>query len=948
MLIDDVIVKRVVGFPLKSYDENKNNIVGFFHNDLKFQLSVLISSLSLYDDIKKNKTAKIINALEKYFNRAHFNPTPFGLFSSVGILKWGNLTEIKKSNNLWIEINYDNSFISESIDEIKLSDCLKYKYQLNPSIHRFSKNKICFYKSNILKNSSIEISYVEIEMDLDLERIINKFKQLSYIEEVIYEFINIGHKRNDAVKYLLKLIDIGLIINSFLYYPIKKNSIKSAGLKSSLIKKNNHLLQTQKQISVFINKYNNEINKFNKYDNNRNLFHAVDAFETEEGTLDIKIKEKIQRYINFTVNYGNKNLPINDRLNKFTVKLAEKYNDGFIALHEIFNPYYGINYTDSNDELDFKLDDSILNKILNCQEKQLILNLEHKKNNFVNLPATFSVKLECLKNKENNEDLIYFKGIGNTSAMNLLSRFDKITEKLCKEIAFFEKKAHYNKLIAEVNCLAHTKTINISPHKHYFDYSIPINTVDLEGITQINLSDLYLHLNNGKITLISKTYKKQVLPKLNSSINYNLSNSEIYKFLIELEAQNQELYGTNFDMNYYKNFYIPYVPKIYLEKGILLHTAQILLVDADYNFEQFNNYLIKKIENFEFSQKIIFLDLKKELLIDVSNKNQVLLLFKKLKIEKSLYISESIYETYNPVINDELGNYAHELIVSVKNTSYVDNSFDYSKTNIEEVKTYNNPLESEWIYFEVYCNKFSESDILIYINENVLKLKKVDLFFFVRYSMPENHLRLRFKTCSIKNKKHITKSILNLKKLNKIKKYLIVPYEPEIHRYGGLRMLDLSEQIFNLDSATIINQITVNELDEQNIQIIAILKIRFYLNFFNFNIESMISFCENKLDSFSNEFEFNTELRKKFNKDYLTIKNDILYHQTNMFFDDIFLKNELFINLEKFGINIANYISLIIHMSMNRHFTEMQRFNEFKTYYLTKNYLNLLKYSKKN
>ena len=107
----------------------------------------------------------------------------------------------------------------------------------------------------------------------------------------------------------------------------------------------------------------------------------------------------------------------------------------------------------------------------------------------------------------------------------------------------------------------------------------------------------------------------------------------------------------------------------------------------------------------------------------------------------------------------------------------------------------------------------------------------------------------------------------------------------------------------------------------------------------------MILNCDKSLNMFSQEFELNSELRKLFNKEYKNIKQNICKLQ----FKNFLLKEELKVNVEKYleksQLGRFSYITLLILMSMNRHFNENQRFNEFKSYYLTKKYLNQLKFT---
>jgi hypothetical protein len=136
------------------------------------------------------------------------------------------------------------------------------------------------------------------------------------------------------------------------------------------------------------------------------------------------------------------------------------------------------------------------------------------------------------------------------------------------------------------------------------------------------------------------------------------------------------------------------------------------------------------------------------------------------------------------------------------------------------------------------------------------------------------------------------------------------------------------------------------DLDEDSVKITAILKIKNYFNYFGLSLEEMIENCERAIKLFSKEFELTAKLKKSFNKDYLDIRNKIDHFEYGNFLDDLMLGADVVKKLNENKFSRYNYMSLIIHMSMNRHFSEEQRFNELKVYYLAKTYLNQLKFKK--
>ena len=332
-------------------------------------------------------------------------------------------------------------------------------------------------------------------------------------------------------------------------------------------------------------------------------------------------------------------------------------------------------------------------------------------------------------------------------------------------------------------------------------------------------------------------------------------------------------------------------------------------------------------------------------MLDTNQQNHIDILFKVIRQKKFIYVSECLYDLFLPKVVNESSNFPHELVISIKNTNFKSIDFDFSSIEIEQFKSHNTPIINEWLYLELYCNEYAQLDILNYINEKILAKNIVSQFYFVRYANPDVHLRVRFKIKSNRNKKLVIFYIANLKLLNKIIKYIIVPYDPEIQRYGGLEMMKISEIIFDLDSRNVISEILNKEFEKNIVHVTMVLKIKFYLDFFKFSLNDMILFCDNNLMNFSNEFAYNSDSKTLFNKEYDQIRTHILDFEYQTFFSTHNFENDFNVVLIKNKISINNYVSLLVHMSCNRHFDINQRYCEFKTYFFTKRYINHLKHT---
>ena len=338
------IIKRVNNFSIQSFNKNQN-ILEFFKKNELFQLAILHASESLYEAVLKDNDAKTISSLKKYFKRAHFNSTPFGVFSSVGILNWSDKTIITKEDAVYLTVKYDNNFLSNALLSNLENDWLNKKYTLNPTVSLLN-NKINFYKSVFLKNESLKQNYIELDYDDDLAWIINKFRRKTPIFEIKEEILLNGFAEDDVNDYLYNLIDIGLVIEDFLFTPYNSKLFESINIFDSRIIKNEfRSLKTDYEIQQLKKLLIEDRLNFGCKENNIKDSHSINSYETATGKLDKDTQKKINKIIDFTINYNSAAKNNNISINKFIEKINANFNEGFIALNRIFNPNILLKYT---------------------------------------------------------------------------------------------------------------------------------------------------------------------------------------------------------------------------------------------------------------------------------------------------------------------------------------------------------------------------------------------------------------------------------------------------------------------------------------------------------------------------------------------------------------------------------------------------------------------------
>ncbi|NHN27692.1 hypothetical protein FIA58_018580 [Flavobacterium jejuense] len=283
-------------------------------------------------------------------------------------------------------------------------------------------------------------------------------------------------------------------------------------------------------------------------------------------------------------------------------------------------------------------------------------------------------------------------------------------------------------------------------------------------------------------------------------------------------------------------------------------------------------------------------------------------------------------------------------------------------------------IGDEWVYFKIYTGQ-SSSDLIItsFIKAFIKKLKKekiIDKWFFIRYSDPENHLRLRF---HLTDNDKIGNLILDFNK--RIKKFCsskivwniqMESYKRETQRYG-IKTMEISEDLFHYDSELIINFLTYfKNTNHKSLRwIFGMVSIDHFLNNFNYTLNEKINLFGNLKDAYSSEFNINRDTKNKINQKYKAHLNHIIqFFNTYTLLDEDHYEISRIINKRNKKINkkieqiiiynekgeldvsLESFIRSHIHMQTNRLFNSEARLSELILYDFLYKFYNYLKAKK--
>lgn len=985
-------------FKIPNNSKNLDKFIDELFNDCKFKDAIFLSSPELFYEwekqllISNSNRTKINNSILKFYIRSISNTVPFGLFSSYSISEASDNCDEKYSRFSNIDMDYLSKLVFH-LNRIPLVRKI-VRYKKNNTVYKVG-DKLRYIEPDII-NDKLSYTLTSIESNEVIEFLFETLEDnFSYndIFEKIYANVE-GLDEDTINSFINELIESKFIISDFDICLNKKNLLQQVIL---FFESNFHLLSIDSTlVNIYYNLVNidielknidkkifcdkNDYEKIYSYFDNIGLEYnrkfivnsniRKNEFKKNSTNHDDRIKEaiKILNKISFSP------LNVNKNLIKFKEAFYNRYEDQEMPLLEVIDNELGIGY------LQHLKEQTVFSELID--DIQIPFNNQNTQEINVE-PAVFSFWINQFnKNKRKidlldedlsvfkesklkkgtftfsysfNNDKIYIKSIGGYSGSTLLGRFsnnDFNIQQIINEISEFENKCFDDKITAEIIHLPNNRVGNVLIREVKRKKEISILAKNSVNSLNIPLEDLYVSIKNDKIILTSKTENKEILPFLTSAQNYHFDSLPLYQFLCDIQSQYRNNFlGINFgglDIEY-----LDHIPRISFGESIILSketwkisTNQLKknynTKDSKISLNEFRNYL-KSIG----IDKYIYITEGGEdkLIIDIDNDITLNVLFEELNKNKTIKLTECIYE-----LNSHSINFSNEILTQIKITDNQLLEEIYQKSfekNLLSVKR-SFILGEEWLYMKIYTGHVTSIDVLINeikdLKNILLNMNYIDKWFYIRYNDPEFHIRVRFKIIDNNNLTQIIKLINDklslLIKNKKIWKVDFSPYNRELERYNW-NDIDNVESLFYADSDFSINLLEYQKTLTNNSWIIILRSIDDILDAFQYSLEEKYELINLMYDSFWKEFNSDKNIKKSIDKKFRTFEKEI----DSLFFDYPECLCKAFIerkkHLSKIIFSTNNLDSLMwsfIHMHVNRVIKSNPRFHELIIYGILEKY----------
>ncbi|MEK5333998.1 lantibiotic dehydratase [Lysinibacillus sp. FSL W8-0992] len=908
----DLSIVRTPLFPLSFYinklslEENPENILKLVLNNQVIKEAIYFANPNLFNEIIKyntkseKKKRNIIATLYKYLARISTKSTPFGLFSGVQEVSQKNIlcttTNDEMAKKLKKFIRVDSMWLLGVIETIEgqehFWDFINVKFvdmYLIEGYRIFFPYRTMYGQFDRYKKQGEKSSFSirNNELIKKIRLIAADFIPLSILLfelKSFYEDINI----NDIKSYLKQLITLEILHSNLRPNLTTANSLDE--LLQFFIKFNltdEPMFQLLNEIQCHISEYSvfelgecESIELLNKIRSkmgkmyNCNDYLQIDLkFEPNyelRKNVNEDLKEAIDILSLFLI-YQNQNW----NLEAFKKAFIEKY--GYNTEIKLVELLYSLEINEYStkvlDSLNEMKENPIYNYVESLITNALFQGLEeleitdselrkfkrYQKIDFTKVYESFDVLFSVVQ-KPNKVYLTVNNENFTANAGQFIGRFlfllsSKYSKEIGKLIDFERNIYGDNYEVSEVSCQSvYGRASNIRSTINLRKHEIPIFSGLSKYKNNIKIDSILSGVNEfGELYLKNSDTNNIIIPKTTNMLHGVTYFPTIYKFLLEVGKEGEIPFQTFFPIFYNKFVFTPRIryKNIVLSKKQWRIDMYILQLDKQFNYEDWEDAISKWRKTYKVPNIVELKSVDSTIYFNLENSLHLKILRKEFSKSNKLNFTEVDYGINIESVREF--QFKEELTVSILNKRSKKKKFSTLYNDIGD-KRKNGPGD-DWIFYKLYIKEDYQDELLInYIYptmNKLLKEKKINSYFYIRYIDLRPHIRLRIKVESF-NFKLVVSYMSDLSKkwmdINFVDSVSIDTYYPEYMRYGGKQLEKQFHDVFFADSQYCLALLNLNQKIKETTEKIIIYSIKCLFHDIGFEKEKQIKIIKRYLD----------------------------------------------------------------------------------------------------
>lgn len=774
------VLLRLPLYPLNKFGENPEQAL----QDPVFRAALFTASPMFYQrlvaaDFSWDKLSlKEQATLLKYDNRCCFRPTPFGLFASVSCIRWGQCTNIQVSGSQFTaHVQADQSFVQAAAAALSGLG----KFEPNPTLYRVMKD-YRFISTEITNDGKRTYQLQSTDFSVLLKGLFDYCRPGRSASEIIRHIgVLACTGLADSHDYFLFLCDAQVLI------PVLRTRLTGnhylAGLAAQKNKSNNADYSSHKAyFGRELNEDSITVAGLEKFQEGlRKDFHEVPygkdmalvtLFRSLPGaTLDVAYQHHIRQGL-FAL--GRLAAPNTPAMVNFARSFRRHFDEQRIPLLQALDPEAGIGYAmPANDSSSPLLEtirlapkhsggDSEEWTPIHSYLMQSWINAEREGSAVISLEEEDLLKLKSKNDSQSHgisvlfravRDKVYIERAGGNNLLALAGRFtanDASIHRAMKEISSAIEAQNPDIIFAEILHLSDPHIDNVNLRQTLWSYELPLTAApSLPPEQQVQLADLYVVVDSEQVFLWSDKHQKYIVPRLTTAYNHHLNQLPLFRFLADLPYQ----YGqSNFSFNLPDLFPgLSYYPRVEYKNAIISpatwvldgHSLSGLLQAAEPEIMTVFQKLAAKI-----SLPVLFMlsEGDQQLVFNAESSRDVRHFREVVHNREQLTLMEFIHGQDATITKDEHGNpfvaQFNCFLLPDKGLAMPPIRRGYK---LGQAKRKFMP-GTEWLYLKLYVPKRNANKLLLLIAPLLHKTHHgatIRKWFFVRYEDHAPHIRLR-------------------------------------------------------------------------------------------------------------------------------------------------------------------------------------------------------------
>lgn len=420
----------------------------------------------------------------------------------------------------------------------------------------------------------------------------------------------------------------------------------------------------------------------------------------------------------------------------------------------------------------------------------------------------------------NGDFRLLVTGAHGPSGARILGRFchgDAALEDHVRALVREEEAYDPERVYAEVAHLSQGRMGNVLARPVLRDREIVfLGRSSAPAEQQIPITDLLVSVVDGRVVLRSITLGKEVIPRLTSAANFSYRALDIYKFLGSIQGQglNQGL-GWNWGALQSE----PMLPRVRYGRLVLNRARwSVKAEEVKAILESKGSERYKAVQTWREERGLprftLLADGDNELPVDLDNPLSVETFCSLLKGRGGFNLVEDFPGTDELVASGPEGSFNHELVVPLFRVPVKDEKPRRISPLPPKDKDGDEHFApgSEWLYLKLYGGQSSGDRILqeaaVPLVKHFLATGAADSWFFIRYSDPDPHVRLRFhgdpKRLYGEALPELNRRLAPFLEDGSLWRVELGTYERETDRYGGTGNIARCETWFQMDSEAVL------------------------------------------------------------------------------------------------------------------------------------------------